>query len=125
MRKKIATLVGVVALMTMLLAPVALAVNKQCTSNPCWGTNSRDTLYERRGNGVPDTIIGRRYGDRINANAFRADRDVLDGQRGNDRLKAQDRDGRDELYGGPGFDICYIDEGDFTRGCEEVALAIE
>jgi hypothetical protein len=40
-------------------------------------------------------------------------------------LKAQDGDGRDELYGGPGFDICYIDEGDFTRGCDEVALAIE
>jgi len=123
--RKIATLVGVVALMTMLLAPVALAVNKQCIYKPCWGTNSRDTLYERGGNGVPDTIIGRRYGDLINANAFTADRDVLDGQRGNDRLKAQDGDGRDELYGGPGYDVCYIDEGDFTRGCNEVALAIE
>ena len=112
------------ALLLGLTATAALAVNKQCTNNPCWGTNYRDTLYERGGNGVPDTIKGRRYGVLINANAFTADRDVLDGQRGNDRLKAQDGDSRDELYGGPGYDVCYIDEGDYTRGCEEVALAI-
>jgi Ca2+-binding RTX toxin-like protein len=74
---------------------------------------------------VPDYIIGRRYGDLINANSFTADRDVLDGQRGDDRLKAQDGDGRDELYGGWGYDVCYIDEGDYTQGCQEVALAIE
>ena len=68
--RKIAMLVGMVALMIMVLAPVAMAVNKQCTYNPCYGTNYRDTLYERGGRGVPDTIIGRRYGDLINANAF-------------------------------------------------------
>lgn len=119
--RKIAALVGVVALMTVLLAPVALAVNKQCIYKPCWGTNYRDTLYERGGDGVPDTIIGRRYGDLINANAFTADRDLLDGQRGNDRLKAQDGDGADELSGGPGYDVCYIDEGDYTQGCDEIA----
>ena len=123
--RKIATLVGMVALMIMVLAPVAMAVNKQCTYYPCYGTNYSDTLYERGGRGVPDTIIGRRYGDLINANAFTADRDVLDGQRGDDRLKAQDGDGRDELYGGWGYDVCYIDEGDYTQGCQEVALAIE
>jgi hypothetical protein len=123
--RRVIMVLTVGALLLALTATVAMAVNKQCTYNPCWGTNSRDTLYERGGNGVPDTIIGRRYGDLINANAFTADRDVLDGQRGNDRLRAQDGDGRDELYGGPGFDVCYIDEGDFTRGCDEVALAIE
>ena len=117
--------IALAGLLVAVFAPVAFAVNKQCTLYPCWGTNYRDTLYERGGNGVPDYMIGRRYGDRINANAFTADRDLLDGQRGNDRLKAQDGDGRDELYGGPGYDICYIDEGDFTRGCDEVALAIE
>jgi Ca2+-binding RTX toxin-like protein len=123
--RKMATLVGMVALMIMVLAPVAMAVNKQCTNNPCWGTNYRDTLYERGGRGVPDNIIGRRYGDLINANAFTADRDVLEGQRGDDRLKAQDGDGRDFLYGGPGFDICYLDEGDPYVSCEVVDLAIE
>ncbi len=122
--RRIGMILAVTALLAAVFAPMAFAVNKQCTLYPCWGTNSRDTLYERGGNGVPDSIIGRRYGDLINANAFTADRDVLDGQRGNDRLKAQDGDGRDELYGGPGYDVCYIDEGDFTRGCDEVALAI-
>jgi hypothetical protein len=41
------------------------------------------------------------------------------------RLEAQDGDGRDEHYGGWGYDVCYIDEGDYTQGCQEVALAIE
>jgi hypothetical protein len=124
--RKMATLVGMVALMIMVLAPVAMAVNKQCTNDPCWGTNYRDTLYERGGRGMSDTIIGRRYGDLINANAFTADSDVLDGQRGDDRLKAQDGDGRDMLYGGPGFDVCYVDEGDLYHvSCEEVDLAKE
>jgi hypothetical protein len=120
--RRIVMVAALVGLLVALFAAAALAVNKQCSNYPCWGTNARDTLYERGGNGVPDYIIGRRYGDLINANAFITDRDVLDGQRGNDRLRAQDGDGRDELYGGPGYDICYINEGDFTRGCEEVAL---
>jgi Ca2+-binding RTX toxin-like protein len=51
--------------------------------------------------------------------------DLLYGGAGRDRLNAQDGDGRDKLRGGPGRDVCYVDEGDTTRGCEEVALAIE
>jgi len=120
--RRIGMILAVTALLAAVFAPIAFAVNKQCTLYPCWGTNYRDTLYERGGNGVPDSIIGRRYGDLINANAFTADRDLLDGQRGNDRLKAQDGDGRDELYGGPGYDVCYIDESDYTQGCDEVAV---
>jgi hypothetical protein len=120
--RRIVTMLALTALLVAVFASVALAVNKQCTYYPCYGTNYSDTLYERGGRGVPDYIIGRRYGDLINANSFTADRDVLDGQRGNDRLKAQDGDGRDELYGGPGYDVCYIDAGDYTRGCDEVAV---
>ena len=124
--RKIAMLVGVMALMVAMFAPVALAVDKQCTNDPCWGTNNRDTLYERGGRGVSDTIKGLRSGDLINANAFTADTDVLEGQRGDDRLKAQDGDGRDFLYGGPGFDICYLDEGDLYHvSCEKVDVAWE
>ena len=123
--RRIVMVAALVGLLVALFAAAALAVNKQCSNYPCWGTNARDTLYERGGNGVPDYIIGRRYGDFINANAFTADRDVLDGQRGNDRLRAQDGDGRDDLYGGPGYDVCYIDEGDRFAGCDKVVLAIE
>lgn len=34
-------------------------------------------------------------------------------------------DGRDELRGGRGFDVCYVDEGDAYSGCEEAATVIE
>ena len=113
------------ALMTVLVAPVVLAVDKQCTRRPCEGTNNRDTLYERAGRGVPDIIYGLRGKDRIRAGIFGADRDVLYGGRGDDRLNAQDGDGRDVLYGGRGEDVCYVDEGDSYVGCDEVALVIE
>ena len=118
-------IVGMMALMMVLVAPLALAVDKQCSRRPCEGTNNRDTLYERGGRGVPDIIYGLRGKDRIRANLFGADRDVLYGGRGNDRLNAQDGDGRDVLYGGPGEDVCYVDEGDSYVGCDEVALVIE
>ena len=125
MAKRIVTMVTAALMAAALMAPAALAVDKQCTFRPCQGTDERDTLYERSGRGVPDTIRGREARDLIFADLFGADRDVLYGGYGNDRLDAQDGDGRDLLYGGPGFDVCYVDEGDGHRGCEEVALAIE
>jgi hypothetical protein len=124
MTKRIVLMVTVASLLAGVLAPVALAVDQQCTFRPCGGTDSADTLYERGGRSVPDTIYGLRGNDRIRANLFGADRDVLYGGRGNDRLNAQDGDGRDRLYGGLGDDACYVDEGDFYRSCEEVVLAI-
>lgn len=125
MAKRIITTVTVALLVAAMMAPAALAVDAQCTFRPCEGTNGRDTLYERGGRGVPDTIYGKGGNDRIFADLFGADRDLLYGGPGGDRLDAQDGDGRDRLYGGPGFDVCYVDEGDFYRDCEEVSLAIE
>ena len=49
---------AVTALLAVVFAPMAFAVNKQCTLYSCCGTNYRDTLYERGGNGVLDSIIG-------------------------------------------------------------------
>jgi hypothetical protein len=123
--KRIVLTVTVASLLAGVFAPVALAVDQQCTFRPCFGTDARDTLYERGGRSVPDTIYGLRSADRIYANLFGADRDLLYGNRGNDILNAQDGDGRDALYGGPGEDVCYVDEGDSYVGCEEVVLAIE
>ena len=125
MLKRLVLMVTVASLLTGVFAPVALAVDQQCTFRPCYGTDSRDWLYERGGRSVPDTIYGLQGRDRIYANLFGADRDLLYGGPGNDRLNAQDGDGGDELYRGPGEDICYVDEGDFYRGCEEVVLVIE
>jgi hypothetical protein len=125
MVRRIVLMVTVAAMMALMMAPAALAVDMQCTFRPCEGTGDRDTLYERGGRGVPDIIYGRDGNDRIRADIFGADRDVLYGGRGDDRLNAQDGDGRDVLYGGRGFDICSVDENDSYRGCEEVSLAIE
>jgi hypothetical protein len=121
--KRIVFMVTLASLLAGVFAPAALAVDQQCTFRPCAGTDSRDTLYERGGRGVPDTIFGLQGRDRIYANLFGADRDLLYGNRGSDILNAQDGDGRDELYGGPGEDTCYVDEGDLYRGCEEVVIA--
>ena len=108
-----------------LMAPAALAVTKQCSERPCLGTANDDRLKERRGDGKGDTIRGRGGNDVIRADRYDRDVDLLYGGAGRDRLNAQDGDGRDKLRGGPGRDVCYVDEGDTTRGCEEVALAIE
>ena len=120
--RKIGTVVGVVALMTMLFAGVALAVNKQCGQRPCEGTNSGDTLFERGGDGVNDTIYGRGGPDVIRAEIFTNDTDVLYGGRGNDRLNTNDGDANDTVFGGGGFDVCIIDAGDSTSGCEDVRV---
>ena len=57
--RKAAMLVGMVALMSVMFASVALAVDKQCLHRPCQGTDNNDRLFERRGEGVGDTIYGR------------------------------------------------------------------
>ena len=107
--RKIAILVGAVALLTMLVAGVALAREFNCTTNPCQGTSTADIIYERAGNGVPDTINAARGADQVYATTFTNDVDVLRGQRGDDRLDARDGDGLDTLNGGSGFDRCFGD----------------
>ena len=118
--RKIATLVGVVGLMTMLLATVALAANFQCSDRPCYGTAQNDVIYERGGNGVGDTIYGLGGDDRIYASTFGRDQDYLLGRAGDDRLFARDGDGRDLLMGYRGFDRCVGGPGDSYRGCEVI-----
>ena len=83
-----------------LFATAALAANFQCTDRPCEGTANDDVIYERGGEGVGDTIYGRRGNDRIFADIFTNDQDILIGGPGNDRLHAEDGDGLDEVRGG-------------------------
>jgi len=126
--RKIAMLVGVMALMSVLFASVALAVDKQCINRPCNGTDGNDTLYERSGDGVGDTIYGRAGRDAIRAYAYTNDIDLLYGNRGNDRLNSNDNsnvmdDTLDSVYGGKGFDICIVDaRSEVGGGCEDVRV---
>ena len=124
--RRMVMVMALVGLLVAIFAAAALAVNKQCSNYPCYGTNARDTLYERGGNGVPDKIWGLRYGDRINATTFGADTDILNGGRGNDTLNSQDGDRSDTVNGGYGYDECLVDRPvEAGWGCDVVGYAIE
>jgi len=122
--RKIAMLVGVVALMTVLFTSAALALlGHQCAGSPCTGTNGPNKLYERGGNGTGDRIYGRGGGDVLLANEWTRDRDILRGGRGKDRLNVNDGDSRDTVSGGKRFDICIVDSrGELGGGCEAVRV---
>jgi hypothetical protein len=100
---------AVVALLTLVFAVAALAVNKQCTGYPCFGSIKGDTLFERGGNGVGDRIYSRPGNDVVRVTAFKSDTDIIYAGMGRDRLYARDGDERDELEGERGFDRCYVD----------------
>ncbi len=104
-----AMVLAVVAVLTVVFAAVALAVNKQCTGYPCYGTDDADTLFERGGDGVGDRIYSKPGNDVVDVDAFTSDTDIIFAGMGRDTLKADDEDKRDELYGERGFDKCYVD----------------
>jgi Ca2+-binding RTX toxin-like protein len=63
----------------------------------------RDTAHAGAGD---DTVVAREG------------RDALLGHEGNDRLDAADGSHNDLINGGPGFDRCRFDEGDWVLRCE-------
>jgi Ca2+-binding RTX toxin-like protein len=107
--RRTAMVLAMVALLTVLFAVAALAVNKQCTGYPCFGGDDNDTLFERGGNGVGDRIYSKPGNDVVRVNAFKSDTDIIFAGKGRDRLYADDGDKRDDLYGERGFDRCYVD----------------
>ncbi len=118
---------GVVVVMLVVAAGVAVAVTKTCSNDlPCRGTDSDDILHERTGN-VKDRILGLGGRDRIEAVTFHNERDRLDGGPQGDRLLTNDGDRRDAARGGRGRDTCLTDQGDARRSCErgKVATAAE
>lgn len=114
--RKFVLVAACVALLVAVLAPAAVAVNKQCSNNPCFGTQEADTLYERGGDGVSDRIYGNPENDRIFANTFGNDIDVLFGGLNRDRLNVDDGDRRDTVFGENGFDTCFVDSASEVGG---------
>ena len=112
------------ALLLVMAAGVAVAVTKTCGAKPCYGTNNRDLLYEKTGNGVDDEIFGRRGGDTIDANNWDADTDILHGGRGNDVLYVNDGDTNDTANGGRGSnDRCVVDDlAEEGSACNQVIV---
>jgi len=110
-------MLGVVMVLVVVAAGVAVAVEKDCNSIPCNGTDNEDILHERDGT-VKDAIYGFKAHDILDANNFSRDRDRLYGGGQGDKLLANDRDGRDVLRGGMGRDRCFGDPGDRFVNCE-------
>ena len=90
---------------------MALASAHQCSGRP--------------GNGTPDAIYGRAGRDVLRADPHTHDTDRLHGNRGKDRLNADDGDMRDTVTGGPGFDVCIADTtAEIGGGCERVRAGV-
>jgi hypothetical protein len=119
--RKIVMLAVLVAVVGALSAGVAEgAKHRVCKSNPCIGNHKGNILYERRGEGTPDTIYGRGGRDYIGGGEHGHDKDVLYGDVGREWLEARDGDNKDRLYGGPGDDVCYADyKVEVVSGCED------
>ena len=94
-------------------------INCENRDLPCNGTNDRDLMHERQGT-VKDVMYGKGGEDVLDANNFNFDRDRLYGGARGDKLLTNDGDGRDVAKGGKGRDICYVDPGDRTVGCNVV-----
>src|SRR3712207_4111259 len=122
--RRIAMLLGLMVVLMVLAAGVAVAVNKTCGDNlPCRGSENDDVLNERRGNGDRDRILALDGKDNVQAASFNNDRDVLDGGKKRDRILTNDGDRRDSARGGRGRDTCLTDAGDARRSCESGRVA--
>jgi hypothetical protein len=116
--RKMAMSLGLIMVLLIVAAGVAVAATKVCKDIPCRGTGNDDELYEREGNHERDRILGLDGEDVIQAGTYRKDRDVVEGGRKDDRLLTNDGDGRDTARGGRGKDVCYVDPGDASSSCE-------
>ncbi len=119
-------LLGLMVVLMVLAAGVALAVTKTCNDKlPCEGTNKDDTLHERQrdgnSNGLRDRILAFDGEDTLDANNGTNDKDVLEGGKKGDLLLTNDRDGRDVARGGKGDDRCVADEGDRVSSCRRIS----
>ena len=87
------------------------------------GTRHRDVIC---GRGGKDFIVGKAGGDRLRGDGGRdrivggGGRDVIRGNGGNDILFSVNDGKSDRVFGGHGFDRCFVDPEDERRGCEIV-----
>jgi Ca2+-binding RTX toxin-like protein len=114
MHRKMTIVVAVVALTVALFATAAFAAT-------IYGTSGNDQLDETMGD---DDIHGWRGADTLDASLYGHDKDRLYGNRGPDKLYANDGDQSagefDYVNGGRGWDVCYGDPEDTFRRCQEV-----
>jgi hypothetical protein len=109
--RRVTLMLAAMALIVALFAAVAYAAD-------IVGTDKGETLFESE---EDDAIIARQGGDDIVASLYGpqgqlkstpADKDVAEGNRGDDRIFATDGDSQDVATGGEGHDRCWGDPGD-------------
>jgi Ca2+-binding RTX toxin-like protein len=110
--RRVTLLLAAMAVLVTLFAAAAYAATIE-------GTGQSETLLE---SDLDDTIFGGGGFDDIFADRFRADRDVANGNAGNDEIDAFDQDDLDTLNGGYGYDLCRGDPGDEFRSCEKIFI---
>jgi hypothetical protein len=117
--RRVTMMLAAMAVMVPLFAVAAYAANIE-------GTSAAEFLIDSDRN---DTMFGRGGGDGVFASAFGPDgfllstdpdRDVANGNGGNDFIETDDGDGRDTANGGSGNDECVIDANDDTNSCETI-----
>ena len=111
--RKLMMVLGLVVLVPLFAAAAALAAEGQliqCRSSvPCYGGKGDDKILERIGNRKDDLIVPRGGNDRVLANKYTNDTDVVSGGGGFDRINVADGDTLDAANGGKGRDLCIVD----------------
>ncbi len=124
MRKLILVTV-LVLMMVPLVAAAAYAGNQiiQCAGIPCISTGQQDLVKERIGNRLNDKIYLKGGSDQVRADKYRADRDLIYGGKGFDLIYVNDGDTHDRIRGGAGKDKCYVDSRqEVVSGCSSVIV---
>ncbi|MBA2714009.1 MAG: hypothetical protein H0U55_10735 [Rubrobacteraceae bacterium] len=124
MRKLILVTV-LVLMMVPLVAAAAYAGNQiiRCSGIPCIATGQQDLVYERAGNGLNDKIYLKGGSDQVRANGYTRDRDLIYGGKGYDLIYVNDGDTNDRIRGGAGNDKCYVDSRrEVVSGCSSVIV---
>ncbi len=123
--RKIAMGLATMLVLLVMVAGVALAANQiiHCAGQPCTASGDDDLVYERRGNGLNDTIYLKGGDDQVRARAWTRDRDEIYGSSGYDLIYVDDGDTNDRIRGGRGNDKCYVDARvEIVSGCSVVIV---
>ena len=123
--RRLAMIVAVVMALSVFLATAAYAGNQiiQCAGIPCVATGSSDLVKERIGNRLNDEIHLKGGSDQVRADKYRADRDLIYGGKGYDLIYVNDGDTHDRIRGGAGGDKCYVDSrSEVVSGCGSVIV---
>ena len=109
--RKLTMAVALAVVLIPLFATAALAAGQiiQCTGAPCYGGEGDDRILERIGNGNNDRIFPTGGDDRVLANRYTNDTDVVKGGGGFDKINVADGDTLDTANGGRGRDRCIVD----------------